>query len=111
MKNKPIWRAEQSLYRNAVDFLVGIDREHDAIVGQPVDILMVQTEPGQICQPTLSIQPEEAQQIINELWRIGFRPKDGSGAVAHTEALQRHLDDMRTIAFNRLKITATTEQE
>ena len=46
----------------------------------------------------------DAQQIMNELWRVGVRPKDGSGAVAHTDSLKAHLADMKTIAFHSLKI-------
>ncbi len=59
---------------------------------------------GYCADPSFRIKREEAQQIINELWRIGFRPKNGNGAVAHTEALDKHLQDLRTIAFHALKI-------
>ncbi len=104
MVRDTIWRIEQSIYRDTVDFLVLQEREFGQTVGQPTDIMMVDREPAQLCQPTLQIHPEEAQQIINELWRIGFRPKDGTGAVAHTESLQSHLDDLRKIAFHVLKI-------
>ena len=48
---------------------------------------------------------DEAQQLMNELWRVGLRPKNGAGAVAHTESLQAHLDDLRTVAFHALKIS------
>jgi len=54
--------------------------------------------------PTLRLERHEAQQIMNELWRIGIRPKNGTGAVAHTEALEGHLGDLRKIVFHVLKI-------
>ncbi len=98
------WRAENSIYRNSVDFLVVDERAHDFCVGQPTEIMMIQSDPGTLMQPTLSVHPEEAQQIMNELWRIGIRPKNGAGAIAHTESLQSHLEDLRTIAFHALKI-------
>jgi hypothetical protein len=52
----------------------------------------------------LYLTRDDAQQIINELWRCGMRPRDGSGALAHVEAQQAHMDDLRTILFNALKI-------
>ena len=99
------WRIEDSIYRRAVEVVVWEKHPHDILVGQPTDIMFLQHEDGTIIErPTLTLKPDDAQQIINELWRIGYRPKDGSGAVAHTEAMKAHLDDMRKIAFNRLKI-------
>ena len=92
------------MYRNSVDFLVLQDRPHDGTVGRPTEIMMVQAAVGVVLDPTLSIHPDEAQQIINELWRLGFRPKDGAGAMAHTEAIQMHLDDMRKIVGHKLGV-------
>ena len=54
--------------------------------------------------PTLRLASDEAQQIMNELWRCGMRPRDGSGALAHVEAQQAHLNDLRAIVFSTLKI-------
>ena len=56
------------------------------------------------CAPSLSLTENDAQQLMNELWLAGLRPKNGAGAIAHTESLQSHLDDLRTIAFHALKI-------
>jgi hypothetical protein len=52
----------------------------------------------------LFVTRDEAQQLMNELWRCGVRPKDGSGALAHVEAQQAHMKDLRAIAFHALKI-------
>lgn len=49
--------------------------------------------------PTLRLASDEAQQLMNELWRIGYRPKDGTGAVAHVEAQKAHLEDLRRLVF------------
>ena len=101
----PIWRAEESIYLRRVQFLVTQEGPQGRAVGQPTDIMMsFGHDETCVMEPTLSIHLDEAQQIINELWRLGFRPKDGSGALAHTDAISAHLADMRTIAFNRLKI-------
>lgn len=53
--------------------------------------------------PFLELNPKQAQALIDDLWYCGLRPSQvgGEGALAAT---QRHLDDMRTIAFKSLKI-------
>ena len=104
MKIETVWRVEQSIYRQSVDFLLIQSRGHDDIVGQPTEFMMVQADEGMVMQPTFSVTSYEAQDMMNGLWQAGFRPRDGSGAVAHVEATQAHLSDMRKIAFNRLKI-------
>lgn len=47
----------------------------------------------------LPLQPDDAQQIMNELWRVGVRPRDGAGTLAHVEATRAHLEDLRKLVF------------
>lgn len=49
----------------------------------------------------LHLTREDAQQLMNELWRVGLRPRDGAGSIAHVEATKAHLDDMRKLVFSR----------
>ncbi len=51
-------------------------------------------------QPMLALSNEEAQQLIDELWRAGLRPTDGSGSAGAMAATQKHLEDMRKISFD-----------
>lgn len=55
-------------------------------------------------EPSMRISPEEAQQFMDELWRIGLRPSEGSGSAGSLAATQKHLEDMRKIAFKGLEI-------
>lgn len=59
---------------------------------------------GSLAPPgsALRLTEDDAQQIMNELWRVGIRPRGGEGSVAQVDALQRHLADMRKIALSRL---------
>lgn len=50
-------------------------------------------------RPCFSLTPEEAQKLMDELWRAGIRPVEGAGSAGQLSATQAHLDDMRTIAF------------
>ena len=54
--------------------------------------------------PTLSMDQDTAQKLMDGLWDCGLRPSEGSGSAGAMSAVQEHLKDMRKIAFNRLKI-------
>lgn len=57
--------------------------------------------------PLLTIRPEDAQALMDELWIIGLRPSEGSGSAGSLAATERHLSDMKTIAFHALQINPT----
>lgn len=40
-----------------------------------------------------------AQSLFDALWQAGFRPNNGESSVAHVNAVNRHLEDMRTLVF------------
>lgn len=52
----------------------------------------------------LSIEENAAQQLMDDLWEVGLRPTEGSGSAGSLASTQKHLQDMRTIAFNKLEI-------
>ena len=98
------WYAENSIYRQSVDLVLFQDMPSGSHVGRS-NIEMIPHEKGHtIVEPTLSLSEDDAQNIMNEFWRIGIRPQDGNGAVAHTEAIQGHLSDMRKIVASKLKV-------
>jgi hypothetical protein len=47
----------------------------------------------------LQLTRDDAQQLLNELWRVGMRPRDGAGSLAHVDAQRAHLEDMRRLVF------------
>lgn len=47
----------------------------------------------------LPLTADDAQQLMNELWRVGMRPRDGAGSLAHVEATRAHLEDLRKLVF------------
>ncbi|MOA04255.1 hypothetical protein D3C78_1237990 [compost metagenome] len=59
---------------------------------------------GERVEPCLSLRHESAQELMDELWRIGVRPSQEEGSTGQAAAMQRHLDDMRTITFHTLKV-------
>lgn len=52
---------------------------------------------------TFRIAFDEAQRLMDQLWDCGLRPSEGSGSAGAMAATQRHLEDMRRIAFDALK--------
>lgn len=47
----------------------------------------------------LSIAPETAQELMNELWNAGIRPTEGHGSTGQLAATERHLEDLRALVF------------
>ena len=57
-------------------------------------------EQGTVIEPTVRLDDGAAQQLMNELWKIGVRPTNGEGSVGQIGATERHLEDMRRLVFN-----------
>ena len=50
--------------------------------------------------PLMELRPDEAQQFMDELWRVGIRPTEGAGSVGQMAATEKHLEDMRRLVFS-----------
>ena len=55
-------------------------------------------------EPPLMLRPDDAQGLMDELWRAGLRPTEGTGSAGSLAATERHLKDMQTIVMHALKI-------
>lgn len=66
--------------------------------------ILKQINAGEYAPPFLKISTTEAQQMIDELWNCGLRPSEGTGSAGALAATERHLADMKAIAFKALKI-------
>lgn len=63
------------------------------------------TDWSQVGRPApIGLRMTDAQQLMDELWRAGLRPSEGTGSAGSLAATERHLADMKTIAFHALKI-------
>ena len=52
----------------------------------------------------ISLAFDAPQRLMDELWNCGVRPSDAKWPKGEINAMTTHLKDMRTIAFNCLKI-------
>jgi hypothetical protein len=76
--------------------------ERDGSIHAATPAVMERIDEGkEILGPLLRMDPVSAQILIDELWKAGVRPHEIGGA-GELAATQRHLDDMRKIAFNFL---------
>lgn len=55
--------------------------------------------------PLLQTTALETQQLMDELWRAGFRPRNTESAAGELAAAQRHLADMRALVAGSLGVT------
>ena len=53
---------------------------------------------------SLFLDMDSVQQLFDDLWQTGIRPSDGTGNVGELKATQKHLDDIKEIAYHVLKI-------
>lgn len=60
---------------------------------------------AQFVPPCMSIPIEAAQALMDELWHVGLRPSEGTGSAGSLAATERHLADMKAIAFHALNIS------
>ena len=55
-------------------------------------------------EPAMRIDYASAQRMMDQLWLVGLRPSEGTGSAGALSATEKHLADMRTIAFKALEI-------
>jgi hypothetical protein len=63
-----------------------------------------------IVDPTITMSAQDAQVLMDELWRCGLRPTEGSGSAGSLAATQDHLRDMRTIVAKQLDVTLDSKR-
>ena len=97
--------AERQVFRNSVSIYLASRAEGKMAVARPVVFDVV--EPGSAMgEPTIELRTEDAQLLMDELWRAGLRPAEGAGSAGSLSATERHLTDMQRIAFQLLDRSA-----
>ncbi len=80
---------------------------YDTDARQRFEAKPIEWEERRITEPLsthFTISLDDAQELMDLLWKIGIRPTEGAGTAGSMAATQKHLDDLRTIAFHSLKI-------
>ena len=94
------WHAQDNMYLDCIE-IMALNRRGDMREYVAAELTVHRVEAMKLYDggPTLQIGRDDAQQLMNELWRIGLRPRDGAGSLAHVDAQRAHLDDMRRLVF------------
>lgn len=94
-------RATRAPWRDDVELMLG---EKDSSGTEYVfDLVRNRAEPNLLREATFALKNQAAQMLMDELWRCGLRPSEGTGSAGALAATQKHLDDMRCIAFTLLE--------
>jgi hypothetical protein len=88
--------ARRQPWTDAIELAVIARDEQGVSVGT---LQMARIDAGQQIEPTLRLANDTAQYLMDELWRCGLRPTEGSGSAGALAATERHLADMRQIAL------------
>ncbi len=105
MKNRIEIRAEREWMRNSIALHLFTESSGDGVgsVAKPIEFMTV--EEGELFgEPLMRLKMDQAQQLMDELWRAGLRPTEGTGSAGAMAATERHLKDMQTIVMHSLKI-------
>lgn len=99
VKGKRLW-AERQNWSNRIDFIL-FERQGDRVAHSTEIKMLVSEEGAEVIYPTFSLLPDEAQELIDNLWQLGFRPSEGTGSAGQLAATQKHLEDMRKLVFEK----------
>lgn len=97
---KTFIRAQYAPWRRAVELFIG-DADGKTRVRE---IVLERLEEHVAHPPSFMLDNEVAQTLMDDLWHCGLRPTEGACTAGAMRAVERHLEDMRTLAFARLPI-------
>lgn len=61
-------------------------------------------------RPSFSLNDANSQELFEMLWSAGFKPTSAVNEAARIDAVSKHLEDMRAIVFDRLKVSAPNQR-
>jgi len=96
-------RCQREPWRDGIEVAVFQKREFGMMVAEPLTLRELK-DGENLNEPTMRLRNEEAQQLIDELWRCGLRPSEGTGSAGSLAATEKHLADMQKIALGLLKV-------
>lgn len=89
--------SHRSWQHQAIELLIHCERDHERYAVS--DLTFTRIEPGHMLFPSLRIDNDAAQALMDGLWECGIRPTAGAGTAGAMAATERHLADMRRLAF------------
>jgi hypothetical protein len=98
--------ARLELWNNGISFyLRQVTADSDAFIAQPLEFKKHDNQTA--AKPFLTLSMKDSQRLMDELWKCGLRPSEGSGSAGSLRATENHLSDMRKIVSNLLDVDLT----
>jgi hypothetical protein len=96
------WR-EWPMDRVALTILDKFENGSGVAYAEPIQMRAVDPrDEHRAINPTCYLSMHAAQELMDRLWECGLRPAEGTGSAGALAATQKHLEDMRGIAFHKL---------
>lgn len=95
--------AQRNICLGVIEIYLLDRRGNQTAIAEPLTFNTL-TDEGVQPPPLLNIDRTEAQVLMDSLWDCGIRPTEGAGSAGAMSATQKHLEDMRSIAFNALQL-------
>lgn len=68
-------------------------------------------EPGLSYGPTLRLTMETSQILMDDLWKCGLRPSEGTGSAGSLKATENHLKDMQQLVWKLIPKALRNEKD
>lgn len=91
-------RAQNRPWNSGVEILL-LDADRKYVITSVNARPITKLDEGAQFSPFVLMRQDAAQVLMDDLWNCGIRPTEGSGSAGCLAATQRHLEDMRTLAF------------
>lgn len=96
---------EQQPWYSGIDMHMRVFQDGKMSVAEAVTMRTLGPEENGIyLQPLLQIHQDAAQGLMDELWKCGIRPSEGTGSAGQLKATQNHLADMQEIVGHLLDL-------
>ena len=97
-------RFQQRSFYGGYDFALFDLSGAKEYVSKP-SVEMVELKSDESIEPLFTLRDDKCQNLMDEMWSAGFRPKDRINPDGELGAVKYHLQDMRKLYFNKLGIT------
>ena len=74
-------------------------------VSKPIELQEVAPDGDWPRDNWIELELDQAQQLMDDLWLAGVRPKEAAGSIGQLDAVKYHLEDMRSIALSAIQKT------
>jgi len=89
-------RAQSAPWRNAVELYIVTEDKKTRVK----EVILERVEDACLAyEPSFKVSIDAAQTLMDDLWNAGLRPTEGTGSAGALRAVERHLEDMRTLVF------------